>query len=381
MRGFALSLYFSQWAPRVRHHLSASNCETPTLSQLIALASDDDRDRWENLALGYSDPRGSDALRAAIADGYAQADARAIVCFCGAQEAIYAAMRALLGDGDHVIVITPNYQSTETIPLGLCAVTGIALDPDDCWSLDIDEVAAAIRPNTKMISVNFPNNPTGKILERDRFDALVALCRRHGVWLFSDEVYRLIERNPEARLPAAVDVYERGISVGTMSKSYGLPGLRIGWIACRDRGLLDQLERVKHYLSSCNAAPCELLAEIALKAGDEILGRNRRIATDNIGRLSDFFGAYADLFDWYVPDGGVIGYPRYKGAEGVERLCARLIEEEGVLLLPASVYRSDLLVTSDDRFRIGFGHSNVAGGLNAMKANLDRAAVADRGAQ
>jgi aspartate/methionine/tyrosine aminotransferase len=250
-------------------------------------------------------------------------------------------------------------------------VTGATLDPAEGWSLDIDSVAAAIRPNTKLIAINFPNNPTGKILERDRLEALVGLCRRHGIWLFSDEVYRLIERDPAVRLPPAVDAYERGISLGTISKAYGLPGLRIGWIACRDRGLLQRMERVKHYLSICNAAPCELLARIALRRGEAILDRNRRIATVNVGLLNEFFAVRADLFDWHSPDGGVVGFPRYKGTEGVELFCERMIEEQGVLLLPASVYQSALRPLSNDRFRIGFGRRDMSEAVAALSNGLE----------
>jgi aspartate/methionine/tyrosine aminotransferase len=372
MRDFALEVYFSRWQSTARHHLTASDSETLTLAELLTMADAEDRQRWETLQLGYTDPRGAPWLRQAIAATYERATAETILCFAGGQEGIHAAMHGLLDRGDHAIVVTPNYQSTETIPAALCKVSGVALDPKRGWTLDIEQVAAAIRPNTKLVSINFPNNPTGKILEGDRFEALIALCRRHGIWLFSDEVYRLIERDPARRLLPAVDVYERGISLSVLSKSFGLPGLRIGWIACRDRALLQRMERVKHYLSLCNAAPCEVLARIALKASDRILSRNRRIAAENVERLNAFFADHAELFDWYVPDGGVVGYPRYKGRDGVESLCAGLLEEQGVLLLPASLYRSDLLSTPPDRFRIGFGRSDLAPGLAAMRAGLDR---------
>lgn len=169
-----------------------------------------------------------------------------------------------------------------------------------------------------------------------------------------------------------MDAYERGISLGCVSKSYGLPGLRVGWIACRDPELLRRMERVKHYLSNCVAAPSELLARIAIKAGDAILSRNRRIAECNLTRLNRFFADHDDLFSWHVPGGGVVGYPRYKGAEGVEALCARLVEEQGVLLLPASIYRSDVAPTPDDHFRIGFGRHDFPAGLDALTAGLRR---------
>jgi aspartate/methionine/tyrosine aminotransferase len=371
MRDFALEVYFSRWDQFARYHLAASDSETQTLSDLLAMADADHRHEWEMLRLGYTDPRGSGALRNAIADGYAQADAEKILCFSGAQEGIHTAMHALLDCDDHAIIVLPNYQSAETIPSGLCAVTGAALDPAEGWSLDIDRVAAAIRPNTRLIAINFPNNPTGKILERDQLEALVELCRRHGIWLFSDEVYRLIECDPAVRLPPAVDVYERGISLGTISKAYGLPGLRIGWIACRDRDLLQRMERAKHYLSICNAAPCELLARIALQRGEAILDRNRRIAAANIELLNEFFAARADLFEWHSPDGGVVGFPRYKGSEGVELFCERMIKEQGVLLLPASVYQSGLMPLPRDRFRIGFGRRDMPRALAALTDGLD----------
>jgi aspartate/methionine/tyrosine aminotransferase len=372
MRDFALERYFTKWQSAAYHQLAASDSETLSLAELLATADAEDRRRWEGLRLDYTDPRGAAWLRETIAAGYQTATADTVRCFAGAQEGMFTAMHALLGADDHAIIVTPNYQSAETIPLGICAVTGVGLDPTQNWSLDIAAVTAATRPNTRLISINFPNNPTGKILERERFDALVAFCRRRGIWLFSDEVYRLIERDPALRLPAAVDAYERGISLGAVSKPYGLPGLRIGWTACRDPEALRRIERVRTYLSICNASPSEVLAQIALKAGDRLLARNRRIAARNLARLEGFVGEHGDLFDWYLPDGGVIGYPRYHGTEGVENFCARLVEEHGVMLLPASIYRSDLLPTPRDRFRIGFGRQDFAVGLAAMESALQR---------
>jgi aspartate/methionine/tyrosine aminotransferase len=378
VRDLVLETYFSRWRSSARYQLTSSDSETLSLAELLGTANAEDLRRWETLELGYTDPRGTPWLRETIAGGYESVTAESVLCFAGAQEGIYAAMHALLGTDDHAVVVTPNYQSTETIPLALCAVTGVALDPARGWTLDIDTVAAAIRPNTRLISVNFPNNPTGKILERDRFDALVTLCRQRGIWLFSDEIYRLIERDSAMRLPAAADVYERGISLGCVSKSYGLPGLRVGWIACRDLALLRRMERVKHYLSNCVAAPSELLAQIAMKAGDRILARNRLIAERNLALLNTFFAEHGDLFDWRVPDGGVVGYPRYDGAEGVETFCARLVEEQGVLLLPASIFQSDVSPAPQDRFRIGFGRGDLPAALCVMKSGMRQVSPSKR---
>ena len=372
MREFALEAYFARWEGSVRHNLAASEAEPLMLPDLLDLADDEDRTRWECLTLGYGDPLGASWLRQTIADLYDEIDRQEILCFAGAQEGIYCAMHALLSRADHAIVVTPGYQSAETIPLSLCEVTGVPLNAAEGWRLDLEAVARAIQPNTRMISINFPNNPTGKIPTLEQFDALVALCRRHGLWLFSDEVYRLIERDPAHRLPAAVDAYERGLSLNVMSKAYGAPGLRLGWIACRDAGTLYRIGQVKQYLSICNPGPSEVLANIALKAGEPILSRNRRIAGDNLLLLQTFLDEFPNLFEWHFPEGGMTGYPRYKGRDGVEIFTTRLIEEEGVLLLPASVFRSDLVAMPPDRFRIGFGRSGMAAGLDAVRGHLAR---------
>jgi len=290
----------------------------------------------------------------------------------GAEEAVYAAMHVLLDAGDHAIVVTPNYQAAETVPLSICEVSGVPLDIDRNWDLDLNVLRAALRPNTKLISINFPNNPTGKILSREVFDELIEICRSRGIWLFSDEVYRLIERDPSLRLPQVVDVYERGVSLNVMSKAYGLPGLRIGWVACKDRAMLVRFERFKHYLSICNSAPSEVLARIALKARESILGRNRKIVRGNIALLEAFFAEYRHLFVWREPDGGCVGFIRYKGSDGVEEFTRRLVEESGVLLLPSSLYRSELGPVPDNCVRVGFGRAHVAAAIEVLRSWLEK---------
>ncbi|WP_426285568.1 aminotransferase class I/II-fold pyridoxal phosphate-dependent enzyme [Luteibacter sp. E-22] len=369
---FRLESWFSRWEFAARYHLTASDAQSMSLAQLLALAEPADREAFEALHLGYTQTYGAPALREAIASTYQQREAADILCFAGAEEGIYIAMRVLLEPGDHAIVVTPNYQAAETIPLSICEVTGVALNPDDHWSLDIDDVAAAIRPNTRVVSINFPHNPTGKILERERFDALVALCREHGIWLFSDEVYHSLGPSGSTHLPQAADVYEKGLSLGVMSKAYGLPGLRIGWIACADRALLQRMERYKHYLSICNAGPSEALALIALKARSTILDGHRKRIDRNLATLDDFFARWPDRFQWYRPDGGCIAYPRYLGPEGVDAFATDLVEQAGVLLLPASNYRSELTTTPTDRFRIGFGRADCAEAIQALEQYLGK---------
>ncbi len=369
---FRLEAFLSKWEFSARYHLSASDAQTLSVAELLALADPEDRKAWEELSLGYTQTPGDPDLRRAIADSYQTVETEQVVCFAGAEEGLYLAMRALLDAGDHAVVATPNYQAAESVPLSICAVTGVALDPDDDWSLDLDAVAAAIRPNTRVVSVCFPNNPTGKLIDEADFRRLAALCDERGAHLFSDEVYRGLERAPARTLPQAADLSERALSLNVTSKALGLPGLRVGWIACRDRGVLAGLERAKHYTSICNSAPSEVLARIALKARARILERNREIVRANLPRFEAFFAQFPERFEWRPPDGGCVCFPRYLGEDGVEDFCAALVEEAGVLTLPASIFRSELTPTPADRFRIGIGRANPQPALDAFAQWLRR---------
>lgn len=370
---FRLETYFSRWEFNARFNLAASDAESMAVTELLAMADEQDRKAWDELRLGYTETFGAPALRQEIARTYEHVTPDDVLCFAGAEEGIFCAMSAVLDHDDHAIVVVPNYQSLEELPRSLCAVTGVALDAASAWSLDIDEVRAAVRPNTRLIAVNFPHNPTGRIIPRDDFVALAELATANDIVLFSDEVYRGLERDPMRRLPQAVDLSPTAMSLGVLSKSYGLPGLRIGWIACRDRAMLRRMEHVKHYLSICNAGPSEVLALIALRSRERLVSRTRAIVAANLDHVGAFFDERPDRFEWCVPDGGCVAYPRYLGDEGVEEFCRAAVEEAGVLLLPASVFATPLAPIPSDRFRIGFGRSNAPQALEALgEALLER---------
>jgi aspartate/methionine/tyrosine aminotransferase len=352
---FRLEAYFARWEFTARYHLTASDAQTMTVAELLDLADDDGRARWDSLHLGYTQTRGLPALREAIAATYSRVSAEDVICFAGAQEALYLAMQVLLRPGDHAVVLTPNYQSAESVPLSICDVTGVALRPEDGWALDIGAIERALRPSTRVVSVNFPHNPTGAVPREQDWRRLARLCDERGIRLFSDEVYRGLEVSPRRPLPQAADLSASAVSLNVMSKAYGLPGLRLGWIACRDQEILARLESAKNYTTICNPGPSEILALIALRAAGRILERNRRIVTENIALSAEFFGRFPGLFEWEPPQGGCVCFPRYLGPEGVEAMCADLVRQEGVLLLPASIYHSELTPVPADRFRLGLG--------------------------
>jgi aspartate/methionine/tyrosine aminotransferase len=372
---FRLEVHFSRWEFVARHNLTASDAQTMTVSELLALGSDEDRAAFDDLALGYVPTRGSDRLRAAIASTYATCGPEDVLAFAGAEEAMFWALQLLAEPGEHAVVTVPNYQALETVPRAAgIEVTGVLLDERDDWRLHLDAVEAALRPTTRIVAVNFPNNPTGAVPDAETFAALVELCEERGIRLFSDEVYRGLELDPARTLPQAADLSPTALSLNVLSKSYGLPGLRIGWLACRDHTVLDRLERHKHYTSICNAGPSELLGAIALGAGAQVQARNRAIIAENLPQFDAFFAGHAELFEWAPPHGGCVAFPRYLGAEGVEEMCRELLERQSVFLLAASIYRSDLAPVPEDRFRIGVGRRDPGPALAAFDAYLDRLA-------
>jgi len=233
--------------------MTASDAESMSMSELLAMATPDERESFENMWLGYTETFGAPELRKTISTLYQKRNADEILCFAGASEGIFAANSVILDKDSHAIVVTPNYQSHETLPLAICEASGVPLNANDDWSLDIDQVADAIRPNTKLVTINFPHNPTGTILPTDRYQALIELCRKHGIYILHDEIFHGLGPSGTQHLPYVADVYERGLSLNVMSKAYGLPGLRIGWIACADKDVISKMERMKQFVTQGQA--------------------------------------------------------------------------------------------------------------------------------
>ncbi len=372
---FRLETHFSKWEFKAKYHMTASDAESMSLQDLLSYATPEERAEFDDMWLGYTETFGAPDVRDEIAGTFTTCSRHEILCFAGASEGIFAANSVILDKDSHAIVVTPNYQSHESLPLSICSTSGVPLDPPNNqshkWSLDIDRVAAAIKPNTKLITINFPHNPTGAILPPDRYNALIDLCRKHGIYILHDEIFNGLGETGTRHLPFVADVYERGLSLNVMSKSYGLPGLRVGWIACKDKAIVSAMERLKHYLSICNSGPSERLTKIALRHRDTLLARTCAIVDENLPKWDAFFDRHADLFDWQRPDGSCMAFPRYKGTDGVEQFTKNLVEKSGVLLLPGSIYQSELCSTPDNHFRLGFGRRNLDEGLAALENHIN----------
>lgn len=365
---FKLERYFARWEFAAPHLLCSSDIEGCAMGELLALADEECRELWQRLTLGYTEAPGHPLLRAAIAGLYHDVAPEQVYTFAGAEEAIYALMQARLQPGDHAVVTWPGYQSLyEAARAAGAEVTLLPLAAADAWALDLDALRAALRPNTRLIAVNFPHNPTGALPERATFEALLQIAEQAGATLLSDEVYRLLEYDPADRLPAAVERSARAVSLGVMSKAFGLAGLRVGWLATRDQALLERVAAFKDYLSICNSAPSEVLALIALRARAQILERSHTILRANLDLLDRFFAAWPGVLRWSRPRAGSIAFPHIQIGRPVALVAQELLAQEGVLILPADVYDFP-----GDHFRLGFGRRDLPAALAGFERYLRR---------
>ncbi len=366
---FALERYFARWEFAVRHLLCASDVEGYPLAELLALADDETRGLWEGLRLGYTESTGHPLLRQEIAGLYERIDPAEVMVFAGAEEAIFCLLNVLLGPGDHAVVTWPGYQSLYEVARAAGAdVTLHELREGDGWALEVDRLRAALRPETRLVVVNAPHNPTGMLPTHEEWGALTDLCAEAGVHLLSDEVYRFLEFDSADRLAAGADALERGVSLGVMSKSFAMAGLRIGWLATRDRALLERVAAFKDYTTICSSAPSEILALIALRARESVLTRSRAIVEANLPLLDVFFAERPEAFHWVRPRAGSVAFPRLTlPGTTIDDFAAELVEAEGVLLLPGSRFGHP-----GNHFRVGFGRTDLPEALARLEAFATR---------
>lgn len=350
---FRLERYFARYEFNTPFLLCSSDCESWTVEELLRLEPEAS-ERLQSLWLGYTESAGNPALRRAIAEIYQRITPDDVLVCAGAEEVIFLWMHAALSPGDHVIVHSPCYQSLAELPLSLgCTVSPWQARAHNQWQLDFSELQAALRPNTRALVLNTPHNPTGFLMSQADFTRVCEWTDERGILLLSDEVYRELEYNPADRLPAACDVSGNAVSIGVLSKTYGLPGLRIGWAATRNRVLRERMAQVKDYTTICSSAPSELLAEIALRHRQTLASRNLQIIATNLALLDTFFARHRDWFDWQKPGAGPIAFPKLRQGD-INAFCQELAQAAGVLLLPGTLYDD-----TGNHFRLGFGRRNL----------------------
>ena len=363
---FKLERFFAKYEFNTEYLLCSSDCESMSVADLLAY-EEGASERFQQLWLGYTESQGSPALRAEICKLYETIDSEHLLVHAGAQEAILLFMLAAFKEYDHVIVHSPAYQSlAEVARAAGCDVSPWRAREENGWSLDLDELRHLMRTNTQAIIINTPHNPTGYLMSREEYEALHAFAKANKLLLFSDEVYRESEYDPAARLPAACDLGDHAISLGVTSKTYGLAGLRIGWIATKNKKIYEKMASLKDYTTICNSAPSEFLAEVAMRNRQQLIERNLNIIQQNLTVIDDLFTRRADLFSWIRTQAGSMAFPRYLGGN-VESFCDQLVKKAGVLLMPGSVYDD-----SRNHFRLGLGRKNLPQAVQKLEEFLAR---------
>jgi aspartate/methionine/tyrosine aminotransferase len=361
---FELERFYERWEFHASLMLSSSDCESRTVEDLLSLEPDA-RERLLRLRLGYTEVPGSQELRAAAAGCYESVESDGVLALAAAEEGIFLTCHALLSRGDHAVIECPCYGSA----LALARSTGAAVSVwqrryEEGWAHDLEHLQRLLRPRTKLIYFNSPHNPTGTQMPHTVFKRLVELAAGHAIVLLSDEVYRGLEHDPGERLPSACDSYSRAISLGAVSKAHGLPGLRIGWLACREHELLARIKDLKLYTTICSSAPSELLVALALRHGERLVEESRQLLLRNLPVLDDLLQRRAELLEWIRPSAGPVGFARVAGVSDVRAWCERIAEEADVLLLPGAVY------DEPQHVRLGFGRANLPDAVAALDAYL-----------
>lgn len=359
---FQLERFFARWEFAADHILCASDIEGVRQRELLEVLDDETRTLWQQLTLGYTESAGHPLLREAIAELYDTLSAGSVLTFAGAQEAILALGSVLVGPGDHVVAMAPVYQSLYEVPRSVGAdLSFVRLEHDRDWQLSPEMLDSAVSPRTRLVILNFPHSPTGSHPDVETFHRLIDVARRTHAYVISDEVYRFLAHDPADELPPAADLYDRAISIGVMSKAFGLAGLRIGWIATPDQDVLDRAAGFKDYTTICSSAPSEILAIGALRAREHLLARAHRIIATNLELLDEFFAAWPDVFEWVRPHAGTTAFPRLHYSVPIRRFVEELIRETGVLLLPGELFDHP-----GNHFRIGFGRTDLPEALDKL---------------
>jgi aspartate/methionine/tyrosine aminotransferase len=365
---FALERYFAKHEFTARHLLSCSDCEPLSLAELLAMADAETEKLWRELRLGYTESAGHPLLREEIAGLYPELGADGVLV-AAPEEAIFLFMQAVLEPGDHVVCAFPVYQSLHAVARSIgCEVSAWEPEESRGWRFDVGRLESLLRASTRLVVVSFPHNPTGYVPSRSDFESLVDLVSRRGIDLLSDEMYRLLALDPGTTLPAACDLAPKAHSLFGLSKSFGLPGLRVGWIASRDRRLLERMAVLKDYTTICASAPSEILALMALRRRSAIVEHQLARVRGNLQTLAAFFTGREHLFSWIPPRGGSVCFPRLLFTDDARAFCEALVTRSGIMLVPSTLFDY-----GNQHVRVGFGRADLPEVLDRFGEHLDRA--------
>jgi len=355
LKDFAVERYFAKYEFTAKYMLSSSDCDGYSMTYVLNLASQSEKEQWNNLKLGYTETVGSEPLRNAIKQHFSTIDLNEIVV-SSPGEANFALMNVLLEVGDNIVCMAPMYQSLYQIAEDLgCTVSFWTPEiTNEQWYYNPDDLQKLVTAKTKLIVINFPHNPTGYSPNISDFKAIIDIARQNGITIFSDEMYRFLHHNKKDTLPSACDLYENAISLWGAAKTFGLAGLRLGWLTSKNTNLLERVERFKDYLSICNNAPSEILATIALNNLDKFVTPNIEKIKSNILLFETFHKKHTELFDFVKPDSGSTAFIKLNIKETAMEFAEKLVKDTGIMLLPAETF-----FYGTSHARIGFGRENM----------------------
>jgi len=345
---------------KIRYNLSESSTTDRSLADLGLTIPD--------LTLLYGEHRGSSALRSAIVAGQPHLDARDVLITSGAASALFIVATSLLSAHDHLVVVRPNYATNLETPRAIgCEISFIDLSFEESFRLDVDRLAAAVTPRTRIVSVTCPHNPTGVQLSERELRELVALTAAKGCYLLVDETYRDLSYDIE--LPLAASLGPHVISVSSLSKAYGVPGIRIGWLITTNPQLGEVFLAAKEQISICGSVIDEWIAEQVLERREEILGRTLTEMRTRRELVADWMQS-EPLLEWVRPTGGVVCFPRIRRepAGGTAEFYRRLLDTHGTYVGPGHWFEMP-----DRYFRIGYGWTHrdeLKEGLAAISSAL-----------
>jgi len=338
---FALEEWQSRHERSVEHQLADSGVQPLTLRELVDLGAD--LDGLLDLELHYPEVNGTLRLRRRIADLHPGREPEGVLVTVGAAEANAIAVETLTGPGDEVVAMTPSYPQVEGLARNRgCLVRTFPLDPERGWRPDLDWLAAAVTPATRLVAVCNPNNPTGAVLTEDEMAAIVEIVERAGAWLLADEVYVGMELAGGAETRSFVGRSERVVGVGSTSKAYGLSGLRLGWLVGPEE-VVEALWRRHEYATIAASALSMALAETALAPAvrARLLARNRALVRRGFDVLAGWVAAEPGRLSMVPPEAAPFGLVRLHTGEGSMALADRLRREAGVLVAPGACFGLD----------------------------------------
>ena len=362
---FVMERMMSKFENYVDFNLSESGVHPMTLRELMTLAGRS-VDELGEVLINYPQANGTPELRQIIANLYKGAGVDNVLVTTGAAEANYLTIHTLLEPGDEMALMAPNYQQVWGVAVNRgVKVTPFHLAEDKGWALDIDSLKRAVTPRTKLIAVCNPNNPTGRIMTSAEMDAVVAEAARVGAWLLADEVYGGAERESDVQTPSFYGRYDKVIAIGSMSKAYGLPGLRTGW-AVGPADTLDEMWARHEYITITTTMMSDKLTAIALSptVRPKVLARTRKFIRDGYPVLTEWAAKHGNMFSVFPSQAAAIAFVRYNLPINSTELTERLRKEKSVLIVPGDHFGLD------HHLRISFGleHGYLKGGLDRIHA-------------